>query len=224
MKKTVHLIIGLTLIATMSGCNSSPTEPVTHSTDQATVQSQKAEDRNEGTSVDPLGNVPAETQTEDATEFLQKLGVNKRGNVAVKPKEQAVFKDIKDEKQFAELTANNVTTNFKCTAKGALPPINGQYVALEFDVNANKEFAESGFPYFYLSVHDFRAWDAEGKRISDPVGNAETCIGEDERVPSPIDPGDSESGLVVFDVPKGSGTASFTMGGFQGSYGWEWSW
>lgn len=216
MKKTVYALAALALAITASGCSSAADEEAAPSAAEAT--------QNEGTSIDPLGGTPSAAPTEKDVDFLEDLGVNDRGNVTVEENEQAVFKDPKGDAEFAEFTATNVTTNFKCTAKDAQPSINGQYVALDFDVNANEDLAESGFPYFYLSVHEFRAWDAKGEPIPDPVGNAESCITDKERVPSPIDPGDSEKGLVVLDVPKGAGTASFTLGGFQGSYGWEWSW
>lgn len=221
VKKTAQFLAGLALVATLAGCTSSSSDPES-ATDAE--QNQSAEEANRDSSIDPLATQSAQEPIPEDTEFLKELGVNDRGNVVVEQEEPAVFKVPDSETKFAEFIAENVTTNFQCTAKDALEPINGQFVALDFQVNADEQLAESGFPYFYLSVHEFRAWDAEGERIPDPVGNAESCIGEDQRVPSPIDPGDSASGLVVLDVPEGSGNASFTMGGYQGSYGWEWSW
>ncbi|MCW4466152.1 hypothetical protein OK351_11645 [Glutamicibacter sp. MNS18] len=221
MKKTVHLLSGLALAAALAGCTSSSPDPGAAAD---TEPGQASEEINENTSIDPLATEVAQEPVEEDIEFLEELGVNDRGNVDIEAEETALFEVPESDTVFAEFIAQNVTTDFQCTADDALEPINGQFVALDFQVNADEELPESGFPYFYLTVHEFRAWDADGERIADPVGNAETCIGEDERVPSPIDPGDNASGLVILDVPEGPGSASFSMGGYQGSYGWEWSW
>ena len=61
-------------------------------------------------------------------------------------------------------------------------------------------------------------------RIVDPVGNAEACIDAGDRVSTPLNPGENSRGLVILDVPEGPGSAAFVVGGFQGSYGWEWRW
>lgn len=221
MNRTVHSLICVALAATLAGCTSTQGDP---NAVVASEQGSTGEERNENTSIDPLGTAPTDPPAEEDVQFLEELGVNDHGNIPVNEEEQAVFKDPSSDTEFAEFTASDVTTDFHCTADEAQPPVNGQYVALKFDINASDDLPESGFPYFYLTVHEFRAWDAEGQTVVDPVGNAESCIAADERVPSPVDPGEEVSGLVVLDVPEGAGAASFTMGGYQGSYGWEWKW
>lgn len=155
---------------------------------------------------------------------LEQLELNDHGNEQVDKGESAIFQDLSSDEEYAKLTATNVRTNFKCTADDAPESINGQYVALSFDVNAFDALNNSGFTELYFSVHDFRAWDGDGEKVIDVVGNAESCISEDERIQTPILPGNEASGLVVLDVPEGDGSASFTLGGFEGAYGWEWSW
>ncbi|HEY8293727.1 MAG TPA: hypothetical protein VIG41_00190 [Micrococcaceae bacterium] len=114
--------------------------------------------------------------------------------------------------------------DFKCTAGGAQPSINGQFIALTVTVAAHANFADSGWPTLEMSAHDFKAWDAGGTRVDGVVGNSSGCVQPSELLPSSIDPGTQETGLIILDVPKGSGSASFAIGGFEGSYGWEWKW
>lgn len=224
VKKTVHLLAGLALVAVVAGCTSNSTDPDTAGAESTQNEVQP----NQDTSINPLATQaeqdPNQEPVPEDTAFLEELGVNDRGNVEVATEEPAVFEVPDSDTVFAEFVAENVSTNFQCTAEGALDPVNGQFVALDFQITADENLPESGFPYFYLSVHEFRAWDAQGERITDPVGNAESCITAEERVPSPIEPGENVSGLIILDVPEGSGSASFSMGGFQGSYGWEWNW
>lgn len=161
---------------------------------------------------------------EDLEEEVKELGLNERGNVTVSTEEPAEFKDLESGTVYASIAAKRVETDFACAAPDAPESINGQYVAIEFDVDAAKAFAESGFPTLNFSVHEFRVWDADGDIVVDPVGNAEACISAGERVRTPLEPGDDADGLVILDVPKGSGSAAFVPGGFEGAYGWEWSW
>lgn len=161
---------------------------------------------------------------EDLDEELEALDLNDRGNVSVEPEKPAEFMDVESGTVFATIAAREVETDFKCTAPDALESINGQFVAITFDMDLTDEFADSGFPSLNFTVHEFRAWDAEGVRVADPVGTAEACVSEGDRVPTPLDPGQGATGLVILDVPEGSGSAAFVVGGFQGAYGWEWDW
>lgn len=235
MKRTVFSIAVLALTLGLVGCTSGDAEPEVMSTPEVVSTTEAAStpetsstaeesQATDGTSLNLLSDAPTSSVDAPDPNELESLGLNDRGNLDVEEEAPAVFRDLDHGTEFAAFTANNVTANFECTADDAPQSINGQFVALDFDIEAYEELAKSGFPYFYLSVHEFRAWDAEGESVIDPVGNAEACITEDERVPSPIDPGEHQSGLVVLDMPEGAGSASFTLGGFQGSYGWEWSW
>ncbi|MGP9031757.1 hypothetical protein ACT17S_01615 [Glutamicibacter mysorens] len=166
----------------------------------------------------------ASRKAEAADQRLEELELNDHGNEKIDVGETAQFIDLVSGDEFAKLTATTVQANFECTVPDAPESINGQYVALSFDINALEKMNDSGFTELYFSVHDFRVWDSEGEKVIDPVGNAESCIEADERIQTPILPGDEANGLVVLDVPEGSGSASYTLGGFEGTYGWEWSW
>lgn len=177
---------------------------------------------------EPSAATPSASETvtlpEELDEEFEALGLNSRGNIPVDEGGSADFKDVSDGTVFAEIVAQSVQTNFRCPAPSAKKSINGQFVAIDFDLDLTDEFADSGFPSMTFSIHDFRAWDAKGVGVVDPVGNAETCIRRKDRVSTPLKPGDQANGLVILDVPKGHGSASYVVGGFQGSYGWEWFW
>lgn len=199
------LVFGLT--ACTSAGPFEPTEQAAEPTEQAAEPSEQAV------------KLP-----QDMPEDLDTLGLNDRGNIPVNPEATAEFKDPESGVVFAEISARTVQTDFTCTAPDALESINGQFVAITFDVDMADGFAESGFPTMEFSVHDFRAWDANGDSVLDPVGNAEACVSPQDRIASSLEPGGHERGLVVLDAPKGSGSASYLLGGFQGTYGWEWAW
>ena len=166
----------------------------------------------------PIGPNPQPSPTP-----LEDLGLNARGNMAQKVGETSVF-GAPTGQQFADLTAEDIQTNFKCTSAQAQPSINGQYIAIKIKVAVHANFPDSGWPSLGLSNQDFTVWDAAGTKLVDPIGNSGSCIPRADLVSSPIDPGETASGLVVLDVPQGAGSAAFIVGGFEGSYGWEWHW
>lgn len=149
--------------------------------------------------------------------------LNDRGNLEENIGEASIFQ-AESGTEFAAMKAEEIQTDFQCTSSAAQKSINGQFVALNFSVVAQPELAESGWPSLYMSAREFRAWDAEDQSVSDPVGNSAGCVDQAELLPSPVEPGNDLNGLIILDVPEGSGSAAFTVGGFEGSYGWEWEW
>lgn len=180
--------------------------------------------------VGPTAPVPAPSPAEQvspgpepAATPLADLGLNARGNVAQKVGETSVFGAATGQ-QFADLTADSIQADFKCTGPDAQPSINGQFVAITISVAAQDNFADSGWPSLALSNMEFTAWDAAGEQLVDPIGNSAGCVPAEDLIESPVEPGTKVDGLVILDVPKGAGSAAFVVGGFEGSYGWEWHW
>lgn len=165
----------------------------------------------------PPGPAPA------VPEPLQNLNLNSRGNVPQTVGQEATFGDASGEK-FADLQAVRIKRNFTCTSDGALHSINGEFVALDITISVHSDFVDSGWPRLDISNTDFKAWDSNGNQVSDPVGNSATCVSADKLLPSIIEPGTSASGYIILDLPTNAESASFAIGGFEGSYGWEWSW
>lgn len=229
-RKLAALALVVVVAVGAGGCTGSGpgvAEPATpaQTAEEAPTQSQAPSDDGVDGSTDPTVE-PTEplVMPEDLEEELAGLDLNDRGFVDVEAELPAEFEDIVTGTLYATITAKEIQTDFECTEPDAYEPINGQYVAIRYEVDLTRDFAASGFGDLLFSVHEFRAWDEEGEAIVDPVGNAESCIPASERVLTPLKPGEKESGLVVFDVPTGPGSASFVPGGYQGSFGWEWSW
>lgn len=149
--------------------------------------------------------------------------LNDRGNLEENVGEESIFQGDSGE-DYAAMKAEEIQTDFQCTGSGAQKSINGQFVAISFSVVAQPELAASGWPALYMSAREFKAWDADGEAVSDPVGNSAGCVDDADLLPSPVEPGDDLNGLIILDVPEGGGSAAFTVGGFEGSYGWEWEW
>lgn len=167
--------------------------------------------------------VAASPTTEPSATPLVDLGLNERGNLTQKVGVTSVF-GAPTGQQFADLTADSVQTDFQCTTPDAKASVNGQFVAIKISVAAKSNFEDSGWPSLALSNLEFTAWDAAGVKLMDPVGNSAGCVPDAELIASPIEPGTNATGLVILDVPKGAGSAAFVVGGFEGSYGWEWHW
>ncbi|WP_133162862.1 hypothetical protein [Arthrobacter glacialis] len=164
---------------------------------------------------------PAPAPTSDSP--LSSIDLNTRGNESQQVGQAGIFGAATGEK-YATLTATKIQTNFKCTEPSAFPSINGQFVALTIDVTTSSNFAESGWPSLAITSNEFRGWDSAGKKLLDPIGNSTGCVKSSELLESPIDPDKSQSGMIILDVPAGAGSAAFVVGGFEGSYGWEWHW
>lgn len=154
---------------------------------------------------------------------LSSINLNSRGNESQQVGKAGIFGAATGEK-YATLTATKIQTNFKCTEPSAYPSINGQFVALTIDVTTSANLAESGWPSLAITSNEFRGWDAAGKQLLDPIGNSTGCVKSSELLESPLDPDQSQSGMIILDVPAGAGSAAFVVGGFEGSYGWEWRW
>ncbi|WP_155838630.1 hypothetical protein [Arthrobacter castelli] len=224
------------LAAGVSACSNDPepvsegsTSPDTSSTSGHSVQSRPTDQTKSEKALDGNAATPppsADKRQQDSTKQqnpLAKLDLNKRGNIVEDVSEDSSFNSL-DGTEFVGFKAKDLITDFDCPAETARPSANGQYVAIHFSVDAHPELTESGWPNFTMSNRQFTVWGPDGKRVSDPVGNSAGCVPEEDLLPSPVAPGDNAEGLIILDVPEGSGAASFRMGGFEGSYGWEWRW
>lgn len=250
MKKIPALFCVATVLTVMSACSSPPESEVNSTPLVATTppngpsvsptKSPGAVTSPSKDAKDPLASEPGPTKAEvnpdmpaassapkapmPVADPLKKLDLNGRGNIAVEVGKPSTFSEIGGNQSFADLTVESIDTNFKCTDPGALPSINGQYVRLNLSLSVNSNFAESGWPSLAMSAPDFSVWDSSGSRLPDPIGNSNTCEDQKMALPSPVEPGTTEKGTIVLDVAAGSGSASYVIGGFEGSYGWEWAW
>lgn len=237
MNRSAHLLT-IALALTLTGCTGStsvdpgslPTQ--TGSSVPTATSTPAASPSGESTPApEPTGSVVGTEDNSSATPqpepsdpgTVPERDLNDHGNLAETVGEASVFDDGSGT-TFADMKAEEIQVDFQCTGDSPPESINGQFVALHFSVAAHPELVDSGWPYFAMSAREFKAWDADGQPVDDPVGNSAGCVAPDELLPSPIEPETDAEGLIVLDVPAGSGSAGFVIGGFEGSYGWEWSW
>lgn len=237
--KNVFSIATLSIVVlALAACSGSPqtsdasTPPVTSSVKpSATTAPSVSPAAPASTAASPVGPsspapsspAAANSTTEPSATPLVDLGLNERGNLTQKVGVTSVF-GAPTGQQFADLTAEAIQTDFQCTVPDANASVNGQFVAIKISVAAKSNFEDSGWPSLTLSNLEFTAWDAAGVKLMDAVGNSAGCVPDAELIASPIEPGTNATGLVILDVPKGAGSAAFVVGGFEGSYGWEWHW
>ncbi len=130
----------------------------------------------------------------------------------------------------SSLTSDVVTSRFAVTdlvldptCDSGFPetPANGHYLGIHLNVESTPELAEEEFPWVSFTQYDWQAYDADGKRLNDPVGNAWTCLDSSQQLPAQIGPGQSVSGWIVLDVASPTGAVVLAMGGSP--VGWEWA-
>lgn len=119
----------------------------------------------------------------------------------------------------SRFVVTDIVLDPKCDTGWADPPANGHYLAVHLNVETTPELAQSDYPEVWFTAHDWQAYDPDGKRLNDPVGNAWSCMSEASTLPESIGPGQSVSGYIVLDVAATTGAVALVMGP---SVGWEW--
>ena len=158
-------------------------------------------------------------QSEGPSEFGEAVK-NSRGNLV---------KAIGQLAGTSSLTSNVVTSRFAvtdlvldptCDSGFSETPANGHYLGIHLNVESTPELAEEEFPWVSFTQYGWQAYDADGKRLNDPVGNAWTCLDSSQQLPAQIGPGQSVSGWIVLDVASPTGAVVLAMG--ESPVGWEW--
>lgn len=121
----------------------------------------------------------------------------------------------------SRFAVTDIVLDRPCSDEYSNAPANGHYLAIHLNIETTPELADEAFAWVSFSQYDWQAYDAEGKRLNDSNGNAWSCLGSSERLPSQIGPGQSVSGWIVLDVASPTGVIALTMAGSP--VGWEWS-
>lgn len=163
----------------------------------------------------PAGITPTPTVTQPPapTEVAPTVTVDDREPRQVG--EPAVMATGDGTGQMFTVTVTGVTVGFECTAEGAEPPVNGQYVAVDVEVVAGPGFPAE-MSWYPVSRTDFIATGLDGAWPTDPVGNSGTCATPDPGTPEGVSPGGPWEGTVILDGPTEIGAVSYIPGG------WEW--
>lgn len=120
----------------------------------------------------------------------------------------------------SRFTVTDIVLDVECGSGFASAPANGHYLGIHFNVETTPELAAEEFASLYFTRYDWQAYDANGKRLNDPVGNSWSCLDASQELPSEIGPGQSVSGWIVLDVAATSGSVVLAM---DGPTGWEWA-
>lgn len=171
----------------------------------------------------PVAETPEPTPTETpdtGSEYGERI-VNDRGNL-VKEIGQLSGTSLDEVSDIAtsRFVVTDVVVDPVCDSGFAEAPINGHFLAVHLNVETTPELADAVNPWLTFDSFYWQAYDADGKRLNDPVGSARYCLAEGKQLPLEIGPGQSVSGYVVLDVASTTGSIVFVPDGFSG---WEWS-
>lgn len=205
MRRSLNLTVMLAGAVLLAGCaTATPARPdADHVPDTAPVAT------------------PTPTPSEEADLTYGERVVNERGNL-VKEIGQLAGISLTDEPDVAtvQFTVTDLVVDFACTVDGAESPKNGHFVGIHLNVETTPALAQEDFPSVSFSDWAWIAFDAAGKRVNDPTGNAWWCLDSGDELPPDIGPAQSVSGWVVLDLPTDSGAVVLTHGL---TTGWEWA-
>lgn len=161
---------------------------------------------------------PSPTADESKDEYGERI-ISERGNL-VKEVGQLAGVSLADDTVAARFAVTDIIVDPQCDEEYADAPANGHFVAIHLNVETTPELAQDEFPWVSFTEYDWQAFDAEGKRLNDPQGNAWSCLSASQRLPNQIGPGQSVSGFIVLDVASTTGTLMLALSGSP--TGWEW--
>lgn len=121
----------------------------------------------------------------------------------------------------SRFAVTDIVVDQPCDAEYADAPQNGHYLGIHLNVETTPELADEEFPWVSFSSYDWQAYDADGKRLNDPIGNAWSCLDSAQELPSEIGPGQSVSGWIMLDVAATTGVV--VLAPLGSPVGWEWS-
>lgn len=161
---------------------------------------------------------PIESAAEESA-FGERV-INDRGNLVKQVGQLAGLSSADDEDVIAaQFAVTDIVVDLDCTSDYAEDPENGHFVGIHLNVETTPELAQEDVSSLSFSAWGWQAFDADGKRVNDPIGNALWCMADGDQLPADIGPGQSVSGWVALDVPTDHGSVVLTMGADSG---WEW--
>ncbi|MFF2488040.1 hypothetical protein ACFVSU_16665 [Microbacterium sp. NPDC058062] len=165
---------------------------------------------------------PTPEPTEDAAESeFGESATSTRGNLVKQIGQLAGTSSLASEVVTSRFAVTDIVLDPECTSGFADTPTNGHYLGVHLNVETTPELAQEEFPWISFTQYDWQAYDADGKRLNDPVGNAWSCLDSGQQLPAQIGPGQSVSGWIVLDVAATNGFVVLAMSGAP--TGWEWA-
>lgn len=118
-----------------------------------------------------------------------------------------------------EFRVTAIQPNFQCTGPYAEPSINGNYIAVSFEIDTLPALATAPVPAFYLSEYDMAVISPNGVLENDSIGNGLWCLQDSEVLPWGIGPGQKAYGKIILDSAHTSGSLVISL---PGGASWEW--
>ncbi|PPF33590.1 hypothetical protein [Pseudoclavibacter sp. AY1H1] len=172
-------------------------------------------------STPPASVTPTSEAAETTNGEFGPVETNDRGNLVKQIGQLAgLTSSKKDDISVAKFVVTDIIPNYTCDAPYSSTPASGQYVALQMNVETMPELVSEPYPSVSFSEWAWQAYDAEGKRVNDVMGNGYSCMDQAQRLPGEIGPGQSVSGYVVLDVPIGTSSVVLAP---HAPTGWEWA-
>jgi hypothetical protein len=207
MRTVAVPILAIAALTILSGCSAAPvTAYSSHLPDTAPVAKSTP--------------TPTPTEAQASANFGERF-INDRGNL-VKEVGQLAGTGLTDNQDVltSQFAVTDIPVDVPCTAEFADAPANGHFVGIHLNVETTPELAQDAIGTLSFSQWGWQAFDADGKRVNDPLGNALWCMDAGDQLPSDIGPAQSVSGWLALDLPTTAGFVALTMGAANG---WEWS-
>ena len=122
------------------------------------------------------------------------------------------------------VTSRFTVTGFKldpeCNSGFSEGAANGHYLRVDLHIETTPELAKESSPTMSFDEYGWNAYNADGTRLNDPIGNAWSCLDSSLELPMNIGPGEVVDGSVILDVKDATGSVALTFGG---PAGWEWT-
>lgn len=209
MRRSLTLTFALAAPLLLVGCSSAAVPDADHLPDTAPVAT-----------ATPTPT-PTSTADDDAVATYGERIVNDRGYIVKEIGQLAgMSSGESDDVTVAQFAVTDIVVDVACTADYADPAKNGHLVGIHLNVETTPELAHTTVPSVSFSEWGWQAFDADGKRVNDPIGTGSWCMDSGDQLPADIGPAQSVSGWIVLDLPSDHGSVALTMGS---TAGWEWT-
>lgn len=231
MRKTLLNTLSATvLVASLSACATQ--DDTSSDGPPASVETGANADEPAGSSTDAPESEDPTSEPEEASSVSEEPATD--GPAASEPEISPRGTLVKEIGEIAGLRDNNgndimtftltrIEPDYTCTSPFAEPSLNGNFIALTFDVQTTPALADwinnGGMPPDF-NPHYFRVIDVDGTRENDSVGNGIYCPSDSELLPATIGPAETISGKIVLDSKYSEGIIIYSPP--ADGLGWEW--
>lgn len=209
--RKIFTVLGVGAVLACSACGSSgdSAQPDASASEEATPVS--------APTAEPIvKNTPSPTPTPEDNKSI-------RGNLIMQAGDIGTISDSSTGKVGTKFIVNAIAPG-KCDQPYSRPAENGQIVTIDITVETTPELAESSYPKFTLSGHDFKYIAKNGTTFNGSLSSIATysCIADSATFPSGgMGPAEKVTAKVVLDVPAPHGVLvleSGLSGGFEYSF------